>query len=267
MIFGVDSRTAFTVLIGLVAVQRLWELEVAKRNTRRLRSIGAREEGAGHYSWMVALHSLFLPSCLAEVWLLDRPWRPLVGLVSMFVLIAAVGLRWWTLSTLGERWTTRILVMPEEELVTSGPYRWVSPPQLSGGGPRDRSHPHDSLRLVDGGGFQPEQPGAPGGSRHSRRARPRSIRRGGRLDRRRSVVIPNDEKILKGIVEVAHAHLGWCGELRPEMHLVEDLELDSLKALTLALEVENRFKVYLDQDGDLVTVGDLVAAIRRQLDG
>lgn len=76
----------------------------------------------------------------------------------------------------------------------------------------------------------------------------------------------NDEEITAGIAEVARAHLEWCGELRPEMHLVEDLELDSLKALTLALEVENRFRVYLDQDGDLITVGDLVAAIRRQLD-
>ena len=34
----------------------------------------------------------------------------------------------------------------------------------------------------------------------------------------------------------------------------------------MALEVENRFRVYLDQDGDLITIGDLVGAIRRQLD-
>lgn len=71
---------------------------------------------------------------------------------------------------------------------------------------------------------------------------------------------------MAGIAEVARAHIDWQGELRSEMLLVEDLELDSLKALTLALEVENRFRVYLDQDGDLVTVGDLAAAIRRQLD-
>jgi acyl carrier protein len=74
------------------------------------------------------------------------------------------------------------------------------------------------------------------------------------------------DEVLRGIAEVARAHLDWQGELRPEMKLVEDLELDSLKALTLALEVENRFRVYLDQEGDLVTVGDLVDAIRRQLD-
>ena len=74
-----------------------------------------------------------------------------------------------------------------------------------------------------------------------------------------------DAQILDGIAEVARTHLEWRGELRPSLNLVEDLKLDSLKALTLALEVENRFRVYLDQDGDLVTIGDLVTAIRRQL--
>lgn len=72
-------------------------------------------------------------------------------------------------------------------------------------------------------------------------------------------------EIMDGIAEVARTHLEWPGELHADLNLVEDLELDSLKALTLALEVENRFRVYLDQDGDLVTIGDLVAAIRRQL--
>ncbi len=128
MILGVDSRIAFTVLIALVAFQRLWELQISKRNLRSLRSRGGHETGAGHYPWMVALHTAFLVSCVAEVWLLDRPWRPLVGLVSMVVLIAALTLRWWALRALGDRWTTRVVVVPGEQLVTSGPYRWFRHP-------------------------------------------------------------------------------------------------------------------------------------------
>jgi methyltransferase len=77
---------------------------------------------------MVALHTAFLASCVAEVWLLDRPWRPVVGLVSMLVLVAAFGLRWWTLKTLGNRWTTRVVVVPGETLVSSGPYQWLRHP-------------------------------------------------------------------------------------------------------------------------------------------
>jgi acyl carrier protein len=75
------------------------------------------------------------------------------------------------------------------------------------------------------------------------------------------------EEILQGIAEVARRHVGWVGELRPDMRLVEDLELDSLKSLTLALEVENRFRVELDEAEGLVTVGDLVDEIGRRLDG
>ena len=74
----------------------------------------------------------------------------------------------------------------------------------------------------------------------------------------------SDGRIVDGIAEVARQHLGWKGELRPEMRLVEDLELDSLKTLTLALEVENHFRVCLDEEAGILTVGDLVAIIRER---
>jgi acyl carrier protein len=75
-----------------------------------------------------------------------------------------------------------------------------------------------------------------------------------------------DGDVLAGIAEVARKHLGWEGRLSPELRLVEDLELDSLKMLTLALEVENHFRVRLDPEAGIETVGELVAAIRERLD-
>lgn len=76
-----------------------------------------------------------------------------------------------------------------------------------------------------------------------------------------------DEEILTSIVAVAREHLGHRGPLSPEMRLVEDLELDSIRLLTLAVEVENRFRVRLDEadEAAIETVGDLVAAVRRKL--
>jgi acyl carrier protein len=52
------------------------------------------------------------------------------------------------------------------------------------------------------------------------------------------------------------------------MRLVEDLGLDSLKLLTLTVEIENRFRIRLDEETEarIQSVGDLVSAIRR-LDG
>jgi acyl carrier protein len=77
-----------------------------------------------------------------------------------------------------------------------------------------------------------------------------------------------DAEILAGIEEVARDQVGWKGALRPEMLLAEDLELDSLKTLTLAVEVENRFRICLDPDSErqIKTIADLMAAIRDRLD-
>jgi len=128
VIFGLESRVAYALLIAAVALQRLWELAISRRNQRALLARGGREVGASHYPWMVALHTAFLVSCLAEVWLLDRPFRLPLALGALAVLAAALALRLWTLSSLGERWTTRVVVLPGEPLVTDGPYRWLRHP-------------------------------------------------------------------------------------------------------------------------------------------
>jgi acyl carrier protein len=77
----------------------------------------------------------------------------------------------------------------------------------------------------------------------------------------------NDEAILAGIADVARAHLGWEGIVTPDLRLVEDLRLDSIRLLTLAAEVENRFRVLLDEadEAGIETVGDLMAIVRRKL--
>lgn len=123
-----DSRLLYTLLVLLVAVQRLVELRVSKRHERRLRARGAVEAGAGHYPVMVALHTLFLVSCVVEVWWLGRPFVPWLGWTALAVLVAAQGLRYWTISTLGERWTTRVLVPPDEPRVAGGPFRYLRHP-------------------------------------------------------------------------------------------------------------------------------------------
>ena len=78
----------------------------------------------------------------------------------------------------------------------------------------------------------------------------------------------NDAEILAAIVETARSHLDREGPVSPEMRLVEDLQLDSLQLLTLAVALEDRFRIRLDdEEANLVTVADLVAAIRRKHGG
>jgi len=75
------------------------------------------------------------------------------------------------------------------------------------------------------------------------------------------------EEILRGIEAVAREHLDRLEQLEPGMDLVEDLELDSLLLLTLAVEVENRFRICLDQEDEasIRTVGDLMGVVHRKI--
>jgi methyltransferase len=114
-----------TIILALVTLQRLGELVLSRRNTSRLLARGAIEIGPGHYPLMVALHA----SWLIALWVWGRDQD--VDLAALAGYVALQGLRLWVLATLGERWTTRIIVLPGAPLVTSGPYRYFSHPNYA----------------------------------------------------------------------------------------------------------------------------------------
>lgn len=110
------------IILLLVTLQRVGELWLSVHNSRRLLAEGAREHGRGHYPLIIAVHVLWL----GVLWWL-APLRPVDGFwLAMFVLLQ-LG-RIWVLATLGKRWTTRIIVLPDAELVRGGPYRFVDHP-------------------------------------------------------------------------------------------------------------------------------------------
>jgi methyltransferase len=113
------------IILTLVTLQRLGELVLARRNTEKLMARGAIEVGAGHYPLIVALHTAWL----AALWLLGRNQE--VNLAALAVFAMLQGLRLWILATLGARWTTRIIVLPDAPLVSAGPYRYFSHPNYA----------------------------------------------------------------------------------------------------------------------------------------
>ncbi|MEV0385222.1 isoprenylcysteine carboxyl methyltransferase family protein [Nonomuraea sp. NPDC050643] len=119
---------AYTVLIGLVVLERLAELVVARRNLAWARSRGGVEHGAGHYPFIVLAHVALLIAAPTEVWLLGRPFIPALGWPMLAAVVLAQGLRWWCIGTLGRQWNTRVVVVPGMPLVDRGPYRWVRHP-------------------------------------------------------------------------------------------------------------------------------------------
>lgn len=122
------GQQAYTLLIVLVALERLVELVVSQRNLAWSAARGGIEYGRSHYPAMVVLHTGLLVGCLVETWWRD-PSPPLAfSLLMLALVLASQALRWWCIATLGRRWNTRIVVVPGLPRITDGPYRWLRHP-------------------------------------------------------------------------------------------------------------------------------------------
>jgi methyltransferase len=114
-----------SIILALVTLQRLGELVLARRNTKALMARGAIEMGAAHYPLIVAVHAAWL----IALWVFGRNQE--VNLPALAAFVALQFVRVWILATLSSRWTTRIVVLPGEPLVASGPYRYFAHPNYA----------------------------------------------------------------------------------------------------------------------------------------
>lgn len=123
-----DSHRLFLLLILAIAGERLFELSLSLRNRRRALALGGVESGQGHYPWMVLIHTLLLVAAPLEVFVLNRPFLPALGIPMLALVAGTMALRYWAISALGDRWNTRIIVLPGVPAVAGGPYRYLRHP-------------------------------------------------------------------------------------------------------------------------------------------
>ena len=113
------------VLLSFVTAERVGELWLARRNTRRLLENGGIEHAESHYPVLIAFHAAWLIGLWLFAW--DRP----LNLVWLGVFAVLQVVRAWIVLTLGNRFTTRIVTVPGEILVRRGPYRWMHHPNYA----------------------------------------------------------------------------------------------------------------------------------------
>lgn len=118
----------YAALLLLTGVERLVELVLSTRNAKWAFARGGVEYGRGHFPWMVALHTGLLVACFVEVVVADRPFIPWLGWPMLALVVLSQVLRYWCIATLGRQWNTRVIVVPNLPLVTSGPYRFLTHP-------------------------------------------------------------------------------------------------------------------------------------------
>ncbi|MEL6372412.1 MAG: isoprenylcysteine carboxylmethyltransferase family protein [Pseudomonadota bacterium] len=119
--------TLAQAILVFVTLQRLFELWLAQRNTRRLMARGAVEHAPGHYPAIVLLHAAWL----IGLWYAALTMPLEVSTLGLLAFVILQGLRVWVLATLGTRWTTRIITLPGEPRITGGPFRFLSHPNYA----------------------------------------------------------------------------------------------------------------------------------------
>ena len=115
----------FLIYISLLIIQRLSELTLAKSNEKWMRAQGAIEYGREHYPYIVALHTLFFVSMIAEYF-----WRggPAIVWLALVLVVLVMSFKFWALTSLGKYWNTKILRVPGASPVIRGPYKFLKHP-------------------------------------------------------------------------------------------------------------------------------------------
>lgn len=119
---------AYFALLALVAIGRLLELRVSRRNQRALEEQGVQKIHEPHFRWMVLVHAGILGGAALEVLLLHRPLIPALAISMGVLFVCANFLRWWVIRTLAGYWNVEVMASTGAGVVTSGPYRLVRHP-------------------------------------------------------------------------------------------------------------------------------------------
>ncbi|HEY2420698.1 MAG TPA: isoprenylcysteine carboxylmethyltransferase family protein [Neobacillus sp.] len=117
----------FLAFFTFILLQRMVELLIASRNEKWMKKHGAIEFGTRHYHYMVWMHLLFFTSIFCEKYYLNRELSP-YWLMLLVLFLGAQVVRIWAISSLGKYWNTKIIVLPNAEVIRRGPYRYIKHP-------------------------------------------------------------------------------------------------------------------------------------------
>jgi methyltransferase len=124
----VISGGVYLTLLGAIVIERAFELWLSKRNARRAFARGGIELGRSQYRTMIVFHTLFIIACAGEATIRNPSFPGSLTTLALVGEALAQALRYWSVATLGDRWNTRIIVIPNTPPITTGPYRYIRHP-------------------------------------------------------------------------------------------------------------------------------------------
>ncbi|MHB8606184.1 MAG: isoprenylcysteine carboxylmethyltransferase family protein [Thermoplasmatota archaeon] len=128
----IPASWVFTALLALMGVLRVVELRLSRANVASLVMGGAEATARDGFGLIVAVHVSFFVLALVEFVVSPRAgyWGGSVFFAVLF--LAGTALRYWAITTLGSRWSVRVVVLPGAPLVARGPYRFFRHPNYVG---------------------------------------------------------------------------------------------------------------------------------------
>lgn len=118
-------------LLAIAFGPMLLEARLAARHARVLLARGAREPAGDVYRVMQVAYPACFLGMAAEAWLRGAGVNAWFA-AGLPIFVAAKGLKYWAIATLGERWTFRVLVPPGSTRRVAGPYRFLRHPNYVG---------------------------------------------------------------------------------------------------------------------------------------
>jgi methyltransferase len=113
--------------LAAVIVMMLAELKRSRANERLLRQRGAVEPRGDVYRALAIVYpGLFV--LMAAEGAVAGPSPDVLLVAGLAVFVAAKILKLWAVTTLGPRWSYRVLVLPSAPLITTGPYAYLRHP-------------------------------------------------------------------------------------------------------------------------------------------
>jgi methyltransferase len=119
------------VVAWIVYLPMIVEAIRAARNERVQFARGGMEPSADVYKIMRIAYPGVFGAMLCEGAFrgpADNAWL----IAGLLVFTAGKTLKWWAMATLGSAWTFRVVVVPGDRLVASGPYRFLRHPNYVG---------------------------------------------------------------------------------------------------------------------------------------
>ena len=125
------SVIAYLALLFGVAILRVFELRVSRRNQQQMIARGATKVDKPKFRWVVLVHTLVLIGAALEVVLLHRPFFPLLAGIMFAIFLASNAVRLWVVLTMGQHWNVQVMDSTRLGVVTSGPFQFVRHPNYA----------------------------------------------------------------------------------------------------------------------------------------